>query len=165
MLRDKNLIPLSQQHQHALALCVRLDRALQTGDVQVDAWQAEIQQSFEQEIRVHFAAEEKEVFPAAARFLELHPLIGELLAEHGVLRGLFAQAASRSLGVTGLRRFADALSRHIRREERELFESMQRLMSGEELARLGGALERALSEASGACLIPTEATRLRPKNS
>ena len=29
MLRDRNLIPLSHQHQHALALCVRLDRALQ----------------------------------------------------------------------------------------------------------------------------------------
>jgi hemerythrin-like domain-containing protein len=165
MLRDKNLIPLSHQHQHALALCVRLDRALQTGEVQVEAWQAEIQQIFAQEIRVHFAAEEREVFPAAARFLELHLLIGELLAEHGVLRGLFAQAASRSLGVAGLRRFADALSRHIRKEERELFESMQRLMTAEELARLGGRLGTALSEASGACLIPTEATRLRPKNS
>jgi len=44
MLRDKNLIPLSHQHQHALALCVRLDRALQAGEVDAEAWQAEIQQ-------------------------------------------------------------------------------------------------------------------------
>ena len=28
MLRDNNLIPLSHQHQHALALCVQIDRAL-----------------------------------------------------------------------------------------------------------------------------------------
>jgi hemerythrin-like domain-containing protein len=27
MLRDKSLIPLSRQHQHALALCVRIERA------------------------------------------------------------------------------------------------------------------------------------------
>ena len=27
MLRDKNLVPLSRQHQHALALCVRINRA------------------------------------------------------------------------------------------------------------------------------------------
>ena len=27
MLRDKSLIPLSHQHQRALALCVRIDRA------------------------------------------------------------------------------------------------------------------------------------------
>ena len=31
MLRDRNLIPLSRQHQHALALCVRLDRDLKSG--------------------------------------------------------------------------------------------------------------------------------------
>ncbi len=67
MLRDKNLIPLSHQHQHCLALCVRLDRAIQAGDVDLEAWQAEIQQIFEQEITFHFAAEENELFPAAAR--------------------------------------------------------------------------------------------------
>ena len=27
MLRDPNLVPLSRQHQHALALCVRINRA------------------------------------------------------------------------------------------------------------------------------------------
>jgi len=163
MLRDKNLIPLSHQHQHALALCVRLDRALQAGEVDAAAWQAEIQQIFEQEIALHFATEEKEVFPAAVRFHELQPLIEELLAEHVVLRGLFAESASRTLGVTGLRVFADRLSRHVRKEERELFESMQRRMSVDELAALGRALETALNDASNACLIPTEATRLRPK--
>ena len=62
MLRDKNLVPLSRQHQHALALCVRLDRAIQAGGVDLEAWQAEIQQIFEQEITFHFAAEEKELF-------------------------------------------------------------------------------------------------------
>jgi hypothetical protein len=30
MLRDKGLIPLSRQHQHALALCVRIERASPT---------------------------------------------------------------------------------------------------------------------------------------
>ncbi len=57
MLRDKNLIPLSHQHQHCLALCVRLDRAIQAGEVDLEAWQAEIEQMFEQEITFHFAAQ------------------------------------------------------------------------------------------------------------
>ena len=78
MLRDKALIPLPHQHQHCLALCVRLDRAIQAGDVDLEAWQAEIQQMFEQEITFHFAAEEKELFPVAARFSELQPLVQEL---------------------------------------------------------------------------------------
>jgi hemerythrin-like domain-containing protein len=164
MLRDRSLIPLSRQHQHALALCVRLHRALQAGEVELEAWQTEIQHIFEQEIAVHFAAEEKEVFLPAAGFPELKPLTDELLSEHGVLRRLFTQAASRGLDATGLRALADTLSRHIRKEERELFEGMQRLMTREELAAVGRALEKALSEASDACLIPTEATRLRPKD-
>ena len=61
MLRDKNLIPLSHQHQHCLALCVRLDRAIQAGEVDLEAWQSEIQQMFEQEITFTFR-EEKELF-------------------------------------------------------------------------------------------------------
>jgi len=61
MLRDANLIPLSRQHQHALALCVRIDRALPVGDSDLAAWQSEITQQFQTEIGVHFAAEEKEM--------------------------------------------------------------------------------------------------------
>jgi hemerythrin-like domain-containing protein len=163
MLRDKNLVPLSHQHQHVLALCVRLDRALQADEVQPEVWQQEIQQIFEQEIAMHFAAEEKKVFPIAAGFPDLKNLVNELVAEHEALRGMFAQAASRTLGNAGLRVFADALSKHIRKEERELFEGMQRLLSAEELAGLGRALEAALRDVSNACLVPTEATRLRPK--
>ena len=47
MLRDKNLIPLSHQHQHALALCVRIERASPIADADVAAWQAEIAQQFQ----------------------------------------------------------------------------------------------------------------------
>src|SRR4029077_17037549 len=79
MLRDKNLIPLSHQHQHCLALCVRLDRAIQAGGVDLEAWQSEIQQIFEQEIAFHFAAEEKEWFPVACRLPQLQPLVQDLL--------------------------------------------------------------------------------------
>ena len=90
MLRDKNLVPLSRQHQHALALCVRLNRALEADleadEVDAEAWQAEIVQQFEQEICFHFAAEEAEVFPRAAHFPELRDLVQELLAEQMCIR-------------------------------------------------------------------------------
>ncbi len=158
MLRDKNLIPLSHQHQHCLALCVRLDRALQAGGVDLEAWQAEIQQIFEQEITFHFAAEEKELFPVAARFPELQPLVQELLTGHILLR-----AAARKLHVAGLQALVDKLASHIRKEERELFEGMQRLMKPEELSIVGVALQQSLADASNACILPTAATRLRPK--
>jgi len=163
MLRDKNLVPLSHQHQHVLALCVRLDRALQSGDVNSEAWQAEIQALFEQEIAVHFAAEEKELFPRAAQFPEIKPLVDELLTEHALLRDCFSRAATRSLDAPALADFVERLARHIRKEERQLFEGLQQLMSAGELARLGAELATALKDASQACILPSPATRLRPK--
>jgi hemerythrin-like domain-containing protein len=164
MLRDKNLIPLSHQHQHALALCVRLDRALQAKSVDLEAWQAEIQTMFQQEIAIHFAAEEKELFPAASRFGGLSPLVEELRAEHSVLRDLFGQSAARSLDEDSLSVLVEKLAQHIRKEERQLFESLQKLMSSEELAALGAALNEILKDASTACTLPNPATRLRSKS-
>jgi hemerythrin-like domain-containing protein len=163
MLRDQNLVPLSRQHQHALALCVRLDRAIKAGEVDLEAWQAEIHQKFESEIEIHFAAEEKELFPAAARFPEMQPLAEELLAEHIVLRDYFSRAAARSLDRQSLGNFGEKLTLHIRKEERQLFEGLQRVMSSQELVIVGAALDEALKNASEACVLPSEATRLRPK--
>jgi hemerythrin-like domain-containing protein len=163
MLRDKNLIPLSHQHQHALALCVRLDRAIQAGEIDLEAWQAEISQIFEQEIAAHFSAEETVLFPSAARFSELKSLTQGLAEEHVILRDFFSRAAARSLDRAGLRNFGETLSSHIRTEERQLFEGMQKFMSAPELFAIGKALETALAGASEACLLPNEATRLRPR--
>ncbi|HXY03694.1 MAG TPA: hemerythrin domain-containing protein [Terriglobales bacterium] len=164
MLRDKNLIPLSHQHQHALALCVRIDRAIQAQDVDLQAWQAEIQTLFEQEIAAHFGAEEKDVFPAAARFEELAGLVNDLQSDHTVLRELFLRAASRDLDSEDLGALTEKLSQHIRKEERQLFEGMQKLMGPEELSILGTALNAELKDASQSCLLPNEATRLRPRS-
>jgi hemerythrin superfamily protein len=163
MLRDKNLVPLSHQHQHALALCVRIDRALQAGDVELAAWQHEIRQIFEQEIAVHFEAEEKQLFPEVERFRELQALVGDLRAEHDVLRRYFASARASQMNRDELGTFAAALSAHVRKEERQLFEELQRLAKPEELTRLGAALNQALAQASDACLLPNPATRLRAR--
>ncbi len=166
MLRDKNLIPLSHQHQHALALCVRIDRALQAGQVDMLAWQAEIQQLFVAEVRNHFEAEERELFPIALRFAELGQLVQELLSEHTLLRDYFGLATERSMDPAKLHDFARKLAAHIRKEERQLFEVVQRLLAPEELASLGAALAQALNEYSSAensCSLPTSATRLRSR--
>jgi len=43
-----------------------------------------------------------------------------------------------------------------------LFERLQALMSAEEMAELGQRLDLALKDAAQACILLTEATRLRP---
>jgi hemerythrin-like domain-containing protein len=163
MLRDKNLIPLSHQHQHVLALCVRLDRALQAGEVDREAWQAEIQQIFEQEVAIHFAAEEKELFPVAQKYAGMNPLVRELIEEHGILREFFARASRRDLQSAHLELFVHTLAQHVRKEERQLFEGLQQVMSAGELSAVGAALNEALKAAHKACALPNPATRLRER--
>ncbi|MGO8793947.1 MAG: hemerythrin domain-containing protein [Candidatus Sulfotelmatobacter sp.] len=163
MLRDKSLIPLSHQHQHALALCVRIDRAQPIPAADLLAWQAEIEQHFAQEIDIHFMAEEKMLFPAARQFPELVPLVEELIADHGSLRGLFSQARARGMSTETLPMFAQKLSTHIRKEERQLFQQLQTLMTAEDLSQLGQHLEEALQHATQFCALTNEATSLKPK--
>jgi hemerythrin-like domain-containing protein len=163
MLRDKSLIPLSHQHQHALALCVRIDRAFQAGGIEIEPWLAELQQIYEQEIGIHFVAEEKEIFPAARQFADLQPLVDELLREHAVLREMFVKAATRAMTGEELKALGEKLSAHIRKEERHLFEGMQNELTPQELTKIGVALEKSLADAAQSCLLPTPATRLRAK--
>jgi hemerythrin-like domain-containing protein len=164
MLRDKNLIPLSHQHQRALALCVRIDRAQPISVSDLEAWRVEVVQHFEKEIRIHFAAEELVVFPAAREFQELTELIDQLQNDHAWLRDRFAAAEARPVSAEDLLTLAQRLSTHIRTEERQLFQRLQELMSSEELAILGRKLQEALEGAGQACILPTAATRLRPAN-
>ncbi len=161
MLRDKNLIPLSRQHQHALSLCVRIDRASPVGDADLAAWHAEIAQHFQNEISVHFTAEEQVLFPEARRFAELVSLVDDLLHDHAVLREGFAKAGAGQMSATELPAFAQRMSAHIRKEERQLFERMQELISQDELALLGSQIEVALTDATQACALPADANRLR----
>jgi hemerythrin-like domain-containing protein len=159
MLRNKNLVPLSRQHQHALALCVRIDRALPIADSDLGGWQAEIVQHFRAEIRIHFAAEEEFVFPAARVFPELNPLVDELISDHAWLRERFAEAETQRLFAVAMGEFARRLSAHVRKEERQLFERLQQLMSGEELGVIGQKLQPVLEEAERACILPVKSSR------
>src|SRR5579863_4800339 len=159
MLRDKSLIPLSHQHQHALALCVRIDRASPIPNADLAAWQVEIAQLFQSEIAIHFAAEERVLFPAALEFDELKLLIEELRADHAWLREQFNGTVAQTLSASDVTGLAARLAAHIRKEERRLFERLQQLLSRDQLADLGRRLDDALKDASQVCILPTAATR------
>jgi hemerythrin-like domain-containing protein len=151
MLRDPSLIPLSHQHQHALALCVRIDRALLAAGADLAAWQLEVHQLYVSEVQFHFAAEEKVLFPAARRFPELAPLVEELSSEHRHLKEFFIHAERGAMNQAELGKFPELLSAHIRKEERQLFEGMQQRMDAEQLSAIGIELTRALEDAVQQC--------------
>lgn len=161
MLRDKSLIPLSHQHQHALALCVRIDRAQPIPPANLPLWLEEIKRDFGQEFENHFSVEESVLFPAARQFPEMIPLVDELIVDHAVLREFFSRASAGTMSHEALLDFATQMSKHIRKEERQLFERLQKLMTPKQLADLGVHLASALEVAERACSVPSEATRLR----
>jgi hemerythrin-like domain-containing protein len=166
MLRDKNLIPLSHQHQHALAMCVRLDRALAKGDADLDAWQEEIAGIWQSEIRFHFEAEEKFLFPEADKHASLRPLVKQLLAEHDILRDFFARAKARRLDAAAIKTFGETLSQHIRTEERQLFEECQRHMPAGEMARTGAAMQEYFAKSGilgASCALPSSSKQKKQK--
>ena len=151
MQRDPNLVPLSRQHFRALVLCMRIHRKR----AECSVLQREMLQLYSDDVRFHFQAEERFLFPAARRITALAPLVRELRAEHTRLRRAFAAARRRTLKAEELTRFADLLEGHIRKEERRLFEQCQKQMSEGELSALGGKTQRYFQKcraaAPGAC--------------
>ena len=132
MLRDPSLVPLSHEHQHALALCVLIDRSTADVDTQARA----IVDQFDSEMRSHFEVEERVLFPAAAALPAAHDLVQELIAEHRRMTALvdpLRGAGDRSI----IAEFSEVLRQHIRKEENSLFEHMQRALSREQLDRIG----------------------------
>ena len=139
MLRDPSLIPLSHQHHNGLALCVLTRRSLAA-----DASPENIQKlarraidRYEVELANHFAIEEEVLFPECGPL----PLVSELLKEHREIEALVAELrAAPSAAV--LERFCDILTSHIRREESDLFEQIQRTLPREALERAGREIDR-----------------------
>jgi len=141
MLRDPGLIPLSQQHHNGLALCVLTRRSLaaDASAASVAKLAQRVIDTYELELAEHFEIEEQVLFPACGKMA----IIEELVQEHRALEGLIAElrgAPSTAL----LEQICVLLSAHIRREESELFENIQRDLPREVLKQAGVEINRRL---------------------
>jgi hemerythrin-like domain-containing protein len=142
MLRDRALAPLSQQHQHGLSLCVLTDRSLQ-GDESpenVARLAARAVDRYDLELTNHFAVEEEDVFPAIEQELGECPVLHALVAEHRELEKIFDHLRTTPDAVK-LRELTALLRTHIRREENELFEDIQRRLSRKTMDTLGAGID------------------------
>jgi hypothetical protein len=133
--RHPALIPLSHDHQHALAVAFRLHHPSPPGPVtpvtpaSTPATRAaEVADLWARELVSHFVAEETVLFPALRRHLAAvdpaQALVARLVDEHGRLRSLVESLATASDDAAReplLTGFADLLEAHVRAEERQLF--------------------------------------------
>lgn len=116
MKRSAFLQPWSREHHAALKLAKACEQA--TG---LDAGrQCEFaRQAFATELEPHFRSEERELLPLLDEALTIR-----LLDEHRVLHA--AAEALQPDDVAALHAFGKLLSAHVRFEERELFEYIER---------------------------------------
>lgn len=139
MLRDPSLVPLSHQHHNGLALCVMTRRSLAAdgSPPNVARMAKRVIDRYELELVNHFELEEQVLFPVCGPIA----MIDELIADHRALETLVAQlriAPSAAL----LEEFYVLLTKHIRREENEFFEQIQRDLPREVLDRAGAEIDR-----------------------
>lgn len=142
MLRNPALVPLSQQHHNGLALCVLTKRALRTdrSSQSIQKLARRVLDRYEIELSNHFAIEEQVLFPLIEHELDPLPIIEELLADHRAVENMMEQLR-RAPSADLLEAFCALLQRHIRREENELFEYVQRRLPAEALASAGKEID------------------------
>ena len=85
----------------------------------------------------HFRREKEILFPLYARHAGSTPVLERIMLEHmelhGLVRALRSEAAACEIAPKALRTLGDLLHDHVRVEERELFEEIERIVPAAEL--------------------------------
>jgi len=140
--RHAGLAELSRDHHDELVLARSLQRAAGAGAGERLATAAAYVERFFGPTADHFRREEEVVFPLYARHAGQTPLVDRILREHmelhGLARELRAQVAAGDASPATLATLGSLLHDHVRLEERDLFEEIQRVVPDEELAALEG---------------------------
>ena len=135
--RHPALVPLSEQHHHELAHARRLLRATGAGPEERLAVASAYVDALFRETVGHFRREEEILFPLYLRHAGSTPVLERILREHmqlhGLVRALRAEAAAGNIVPETLRTLGDLLHDHVRVEERELFEEIERVVPAAEL--------------------------------
>lgn len=144
MKRDPSLIPLSHQHHHTLGLAVAIRRSSEagmSGEV-CEQLRENVLAAWSDELKTHFEVEEAHVFPLAVAWTEEAEMVESLISDHRRLATLVEIIRGSDIAELPevLLEFGEFLTAHVRREERELFESMQLHIPNEQLAVLGARI-------------------------
>lgn len=138
MKRHPALVPLSDDHHHELVQARRLVRGAEALSKERLAVARAYVAAFFPGTLEHFRREEESVFPLyAAHAGDDDPLLVRTLREHmelhGLARALRAEVAAEDVSPATLRALGELLHDHVRLEERELFQAVQRVVPAAEL--------------------------------
>jgi iron-sulfur cluster repair protein YtfE (RIC family) len=125
--RHIHLQPLSRDHHQGLLLCFKIREGFKR-DVDPERIKRYTDWFWENHLAGHFLVEEEHVFPILGA---THELTIQALDEHRRLKALFDRKDELE---TTLRLIEVELEKHIRFEERVVFNEIQRVATAEQLA-------------------------------
>ena len=139
MKRLQRLIPLSNDHHHALVEARRLRSAADQDDPSRAA--AAFVRFFRSSSVPHFREEEEALFPLLIDVEEARALLVQALLDHQHMHALVAALeAGRDLRAT-MRELGERLEAHVRLEERQVFPLIERLAASELVGALASMRE------------------------
>ncbi len=147
MKRDPRLARLSEEHHHGLVFALRIKQEVPQGsEADVANLYAQLLRFWTRGLLPHFHTEEECLLARLIRHRPLgDPQVRQLQAEHLTMAGLVARMKDCSTLTErreALMEFGATLERHIRWEERELFETAQHELTEQELDQVGEEIEQ-----------------------
>jgi hemerythrin-like domain-containing protein len=151
-MRHPSLVLLSHDHHHGLALALRcrkqaLGQIKPMGAEGLQARAREVLAFYSTHLARHFRAEEEVLFPLLQSLVpESRPIIDQLLREHEQIRSAVKQLEKAAGAAKILFDLGDALERHIRKEERELFPLFEQRVDNVEAEAAGDKIKAILKQ-------------------
>ena len=135
MKRHESLIPLTHDHHHALAQLRKLSEVSSKDQASRLRQGDEFLEFFEANIVLHFTEEECIVLPLVVNESSLNGLVERTLGEHeliiGLVENLRTEVTEGAPQGDTMQSLIFAMREHIRFEEKVLFPTIEKLMSGE----------------------------------
>ena len=141
--RSKELLALSREHHHGLLLCWKIRQGLANG-VELSRIKEYILHFYDTQLNDHFFLEEKYLF-SLIDAQNLHRIKAE--SQHREIRGLIDAIKANNAGNTSLLgELQQKLEEHIRFEERELFNYIQKHCDSALLKNVAANLDKEVAE-------------------
>ncbi|HEY0678266.1 MAG TPA: hemerythrin domain-containing protein [Chitinophagaceae bacterium] len=136
MKRDVSLQPLSWQHHDTLMACLMIEKGVRK-KTDLKVLQDFTRQLWDRDINAHFLLEENHLVPYLRQKQFPEYIIQSLLRDHELLRVLSQRVLNGGASYEGFLAFSKLLEKHVRFEERLVFEKVQELIPENELRIVG----------------------------
>ncbi|MBX7262288.1 MAG: hypothetical protein K1X26_11585 [Chitinophagales bacterium] len=127
--REEYLKALSREHHHSLLLCWKIKTGFTKG-VSITRMKLYIDWFFKNHLQPHFELEEKYIFPILGNE---NVLIKQAIEEHKIISRLFCDTSHIE---TSIKQIQEDLEKHVRFEERVLFDEIQKVASSENMEEI-----------------------------